>query len=104
MTERSAEKFLEAFTRIVLPVGLAQFVVETLMAASSLRASPEKLTLGLAVGDEEGDRLGLVHAAGRAFVKNILMGFFPVEGLVAMVTPQDQALHDILSVTTVISR
>jgi uncharacterized RDD family membrane protein YckC len=72
--------------------------------ASSLQATPGKLTAGAKVTDLEGERIGFGRATGRFFAK-ILSGAILMIGFIMVgFTAKKQGLHDTIAGTLVIKR
>lgn len=101
---RTGAHVIDALKVVALPFAVAQFVLNAVMEASRLRATPGKLMVGLVVGDEEGAPLGLLHAMWRSFIKSVLMSFVPLEVLIALVVDDNQTVHDMIAGTNVYSR
>ncbi|RJS91977.1 RDD family protein [Salinisphaera sp. Q1T1-3] len=77
---------------------------EALFSASRLRATPGKWLLGMAVVDENGDRISIGQAYGRAFGKYVSGLLFGVGYFMIAVTRRRQGLHDKLAGTRVVYR
>ncbi len=90
--------------RLFWPVLALQFAYFALFEASAMRGTPGKWFLGLAVGDNDGDQLGLIHTALRAALKLAMVTVFAPVVLLAFFSRRNQALYDKLAGTLVIKR
>ncbi|MBI2767744.1 MAG: RDD family protein [Chloroflexi bacterium] len=72
--------------------------------SSNWRATPAKRLFGMAVTDEDGDQLGLLHALGRYAAKSLTIALFPIGIWFAPFTARRQTLYDKLVGTVVIER
>lgn len=96
----------------LLLLGLASKLTYYLLSAtyyavfesSAMRATPGKRLLGMAVVDENGDRLGIGQAYGREFAKLISILLLGIGVFMIAVTARRQGLHDKLAGTRVVNR
>jgi uncharacterized RDD family membrane protein YckC len=84
-------------------VGL-QVAYFAIFEASQMRGTPGKWFLGLAVGDNDGDQLGLVHTALRAAAKVSVLTLFAPIVLLAVFSARHQTVYDKLLGTVVLKR
>ncbi|MGG1616354.1 RDD family protein [Paenibacillus sp. NRS-1782] len=75
-----------------------------LWESSNAQATPGKLAFSLIVVNEEGKRLGFMHASGRYWVKAISGAIAHIIYIVVAFTPRKQGLHDFCAKTLVVNK
>jgi uncharacterized RDD family membrane protein YckC len=96
---------LEAFfAKMLWPMLGLQLAYFSIFEASAMQATPGKWFLGLAVGDNDGDQLGLIHTTLRTALKMALVALFVPVVLLAFFTQRSQTLYDKLTGTMVVRR
>jgi uncharacterized RDD family membrane protein YckC len=75
-----------------------------LMESSPLGATVGKLALGLYVTDSRGDPISFARASARYWLKIVSTLILMLGWLMAALTPQKQALHDVIAGTLVLRK
>ncbi|MBE0338315.1 RDD family protein [Paenibacillus sp. 23TSA30-6] len=75
-----------------------------LWESSNAQATPGKLAFSLIVVNEEGKRLGFMHASGRYWIKAISGVFVHIIYIVVAFTAKKQGLHDLCAKTLVVNK
>lgn len=83
---------------------LLRWLYFTLLESSALQATFGKRIVGIAVTDEQGERISLARANGRYWAKIISFCTGGIGYLMVVFTARKQALHDILAGTLVVRR
>ena len=95
------------FLEIVILYSFLKFIVVfpyfTLLESSRWQATLGKLLLGIRVTDLSGQRISFLRAAGRLFGKTLSGQILLIGYLMAAFTEREQALHDLLASTIVVS-
>ena len=93
-----------AFLVIYLILFVAQLLYFPLMESSSKQATVGKMTLGIKVTDESGQRISFGRAIGRYFAK-IISGLILFIGYIMVAfTKKKQGLHDMMAGTLVLKK
>jgi uncharacterized RDD family membrane protein YckC len=90
-------------TALLLLVHLIFWLYFAAFESSPWQATPGKRLLGIAVTDLIGQRISFVRASARYFA-SLLSQFFLIGYLMAAITLQKQALHDMLTGCLVLKR
>jgi len=72
------------------------------LESSSAQATVGKMAAGIKVVNENGDRIGFLHATGRCFARLLTLIFFGIGFIVMLFTEKKQGVHDLMAGTFVV--
>jgi uncharacterized RDD family membrane protein YckC len=98
----NTEAMLSVLAKVTAVMTWLAWAYYALMESSPLQATLGKLAVGIKVTDKNGDPISFARASWRYWLKLLSTWTLMIGWLLAAITPQKRALHDVLAGTLVL--